>query len=481
MRRCLYIIMSLLVGQICSAEQLTVERLVAGANQARNSIKSGEMRIEVTIDNPSQKSQKEIQAWLAAEKNRILEHYSGPQRSELRQELIDSLPFQAKLFFGPYKEVEESNIAFQVFDEDPVFYPEVLQYKITQIDRRPIDMYSEEAKHLSGGYYKIIAYDGRTQVYEAISEFPMESVSYAEGEKYGGFLNFQLHGRSLNQIPSNAKVVGREIIEEADCYVLEFQAKVYGSDVAIKVWVDPQKQFCVRREERRNSGQTPVKWQLEYQRFKKHGEVWFPSMSQWILSIDGKVDMTKTMDYKEVQFNLDFPPNFFVVNAQSHLSQGLRLRPDSQVPIGDSGKLKDESPEPDLLENKKALLLSCGPNSLLHICKLLKVDTSFDELASLSGFDTDVGTTMLGLLQAAEFKNLNPKGIKSDIAQLEKVPMPAIAYVSGNHFLVFEEVVPDGVLISDPADKYDYLSIVQGIIGDLERGTANLRLSTGTS
>ena len=37
--------------------------------------------------------------------------------------------------------------------------------------------------------------------------------------------------------------------------------------------------------------------------------------------------------------------------------------------------------------------------------------------------------------------------------------MPAIAYVKGNHFLVFEEVVSDGVLISDPADKYDrYLS-----------------------
>lgn len=37
--------------------------------------------------------------------------------------------------------------------------------------------------------------------------------------------------------------------------------------------------------------------------------------------------------------------------------------------------------------------------------------------------------------------------------------MPTIAYVGGNHFLVFEEVTPDGVLIADPADKYDrYLS-----------------------
>lgn len=457
MCRCLCIITFLLASQVCSAEELTIAQLIAGANQSRNSIKSGEMRIIATIeDNTLKKSQEEIQAWIEEEKKEILKHVPA-EMTELRQRAIDSLPFQAKQFLSEYREIEESNVAFQIFDEDSVYYSKAFQYKTTQIDRRLMDMYSEEAKHLKGGYFKVITYDGQTQVYEAISEFPRSSVSFANEVKYGGFLNFQLHGRSLNRIPSNAKVVGRETIEEADCYVLEFQAEVYKTDVDVKVWVDPQKQFCVRREERLENGQTPVLWEKVYEKFKNHGEVWFPSMSQWTLKVDGKVNMVNTMRFKEVQFNLDFPADFFEVNSQPYLNQGLRLRPDSQVSLGRSGQqFRDESPKPDPLQSDEKLLLSCGPNSLLRICELLKVDASFDELASLSGFNSNVGTTMLGLLQAAEFKHLNPKGIKANVKRLNKVPMPAIAYVRGNHFLVFEKATPNGVLIFDPAKKYDH-------------------------
>ena len=91
----------------------------------------------------------------------------------------------------------------------------------------------------------------------------------------------------------------------------------------------------------------------------------------------------------------------------------------------------------------------------------MKVSADFDELAQLSRFHPDRGTTMLGLRDAAKYKELNPKGIQANIEWLKKgkVSMPAIAYVGGNHFLVFEEVISDGVLISDPADKYEhYLS-----------------------
>lgn len=91
----------------------------------------------------------------------------------------------------------------------------------------------------------------------------------------------------------------------------------------------------------------------------------------------------------------------------------------------------------------------------------MKVSADFDELAQLSRFDPNQGTTLLGLRDAAKYKGLNPKGIQANLKLLkkDKVPLPAIAYVGGNHFLVFEEVISDGVLISDPADKYEhYLS-----------------------
>ncbi|MYB95975.1 DUF1573 domain-containing protein [Candidatus Poribacteria bacterium] len=94
---------------------------------------------------------------------------------------------------------------------------------------------------------------------------------------------------------------------------------------------------------------------------------------------------------------------------------------------------------------------------MLRICELLKIETSIDELIKLTGFNPDRGTTMLGLKQAATFKNIGPTGVKASVALLKKkkVPLPAIAYVEGNHFLVFEAVNKNGVEISDPAQKYN--------------------------
>jgi len=465
------IVVFFLVSKVCLSEGLTIEQLIAGANHARSSITSGEMRLIVTIDTAAKKSPEESQAWIEEQKKRYLKDYLARDASDPKkmQEAIDSFSFLAKRFHGEYREIEESNVAFRIFDQDSLFYPEAFQYKMTQIDRREMDMYSKEAKYTQGGYFRIITYDGQTQSYEAVSEYPLPSLSFANKRKYAGFLYFELHGRSLNRIPSDAKLVGRETIAGADCYVLEFQPEKEGKTKAslVRVWVDAQKQFCILKEERLEKGQTEKgqtwsqTWEMVYGNFQKYGEIWFPSITQWTLKSEGKVNLAKTFAFKEVQFNLDFPPDFFQVKPQSHLNQGLRLHPDSQVPVGNSGRLssKDKSPSRDKPRSEQALILSCGPNSLLHVCKLLKVDTSFDELARISNFNQDVGTTMLALLQAAKYKHLNPKGIKANVKSLKKVPMPAIAYVKGNHFLVFEKAVSDGVLIFDPAEKYDhYLS-----------------------
>ena len=101
-----------LVSQLCQAYELTIEQLIAGANQARNSVKSGEMRLIGTIDTTAKKSPEEIQAGIQEKKELYLKMYSGASA----QGLIDTLPFQAKRFFGEYREIEESNVACQVCD-----------------------------------------------------------------------------------------------------------------------------------------------------------------------------------------------------------------------------------------------------------------------------------------------------------------------------------------------------------------------------
>ena len=107
--------------------------------------------------------------------------------------------------------------------------------------------------------------------------------------------------------------------------------------------------------------------------------------------------------------------------------------------------------------DSEELLLLCGPQSLLRICEILNITTNLNELKKLTQFTPTRGTTMLGLKDAATYKGLAPIGVKATLKLLkkEKVPLPAIAYVDENHFLVFEAVTQSGIKISDSAHKYN--------------------------
>ena len=459
MFRIFCIIGFVLISQLCQSEEFTTKHLIAGVNQARNEIQSGEMRIIITFDYEAKKAPEEIQAMREAERQRILKEYSMPHQKEIREEELEEVPFST-WWYEKRQEVEESNIAFQIFDRDPVRYPKTFQYKMNQIDRLKVDLFSETAKYTTAGDYHIITYDGKTQAYEALDEFPYHSVAFANRSKHRSFLYFELYGRSSYRVPSDATLVGREMIAGIDCYVLKFRpeadARGLPSKPTVKIWIDARKGFCILKAEHHDDDD---RWTMIYENFQKYGEIWFPTVSRHIHRWpEGKLDRINTYVVKEAQFNLDFPPGFFQVNPKSYLNQGLAPRPDSER-LGsapDPSSTKDKAPN-----NPDPLLLTCGPNSLLRICELLKVNTNFDKLAQLSHFHPDRGTTMLGLRDAARYKGLNPKGIQTNLKLLKKgkVPMPAIAYVGGNHFLVFEEVTSEGVLISDPANKYDrYLS-----------------------
>ncbi len=441
------------MSRLCLSNELTREQLIIGVNHVRTQIRSGEMRAIVTTNSSPQKSSQEIQEWIKQQKiihEESLRRYSGPDKSEIEQQLPKQILWESEIY-AQRQEVEESNVAFQIFDDDFVSSPKAYQYKMTVIDRREIDLYSEKAKYIGAGYFNILAYDSHTQILE---ELLYPQFSFFDSDYYTGFLNFTLHGRSSNYVPVDAKEIGREMIGGVECYLLEFQAEK--GDI-IRIWVDVHKNFCIRKEEHRKDSQSHPLWKALYKDFQKFGDLWYPMDSHLTRNNnDGTPKYITTIIVKDTTFNVGFPVNFFQASQQFYFNMpGLVSSPFSEI----TSQIQESDASvifprigPD------TFLLTCGPNSLLRICKLLKVNTNFEELAQLSRFQPDRGTTMLGLRDAAKYKGLNPKGIQANIELLkkDKVPMPAIAYVGGNHFLVFEEVVSDGVLISDPAEKYDY-------------------------
>ena len=151
------------ISQLSQSAEFTVKQLTAGVNQARSQIENGEMRIIITFDYEAKKTSEEIQALRQEEKQRILNEYSMPHQKAIREEELKEVPFYAN-WYEKRQVIEESNVAFQIFDRDSLHYPKIFQYKMNQIDRLKVNLFAEEAKYTAAGDYHIIAYDGRTKV-----------------------------------------------------------------------------------------------------------------------------------------------------------------------------------------------------------------------------------------------------------------------------------------------------------------------------
>lgn len=455
------------MSALCFSKNLTLDELIHGVNLTRNRIRSGEVRAIVTVEYAAEKSPAEIKAWMQKEREQTLKDFARDGKTELERQLR-TIPFAAEEYSG-YQTIEESNFAFQIFDQDIASFPKVYQYKMTRLDLTESDLYSERAHYFWAGFLEILTYDGQTEALERVEALtPRSSFELFDSHKNAGFLHFELYGCPARRVPVNARLVGKETIAGAECYILEFQGSEENADLGIfnfvRIWVDVEKNFCIRKEEFRQDRQSVVFWENRYEHFQKLGDIWFPTaIRKTHNKPDGTPMRTTTVLVKEAVFNIGFPEIFFQVNRQFYFNHPrLRIAPFSEIISPEFGHVEEsELPINGTLPESDILLLTCGPNSLLRICELLKVNTNFDELAQLSRFHPDHGTTMLGLRDAAKYKGLTPKGIQANLKLLKKgkVPMPTIAYVGGNHFLVFEEVVSDGVLVSDPANKYDrYLS-----------------------
>jgi ATP-binding cassette, subfamily B, bacterial CvaB/MchF/RaxB len=63
----------------------------------------------------------------------------------------------------------------------------------------------------------------------------------------------------------------------------------------------------------------------------------------------------------------------------------------------------------------------------------------------------DNGVNLLEIKQALQQYGFSPKGYKTVIGELGLLPVPMIAHVSGNHFVVIEEVNAKDMVIIDPS------------------------------
>lgn len=442
-----FVLLFVYISSLCYAADLSVETLIRGVNQARLTIQSGELHAETITEHSATKTEAEIVEWIKTEKERELKNFHlGIDVKQYENDfLIPRLNADAERFRQHTKQ-ELTTALFHVLEMDNATRPRQYQYKLTKTEspRSPLDSMSDRFKP-SDTFY-LLTYDMQIQVKELIGNIihAVQHFSFFDTDRHYGYFHFSLFGRSLFHVPSDAKLVGKETIDGAECYTISFITS--DNRRKIHIGIDPAKDFCVRRIDfyPLQAAKTPFA-RITYNKFRKVGDFWFPHVSvDTNYKRDSTIRSRSTTEVIDVILNVDFPKDLFEIDKKHY---GLP----------DTGRAPDQGASPANATGEfDTSLLLCGPQSLSRICELLKVNTNLSELKKLSGFTPDRGTTMLGLKKAATYKYLAPAGVKASVELLKrkKVPLPAIAYVNNSHFLVFEDVSKVGVKITDPAQKY---------------------------
>ncbi len=438
------------------ADDLSLVELLRGVNQARLEIENGEVQYIFHYNYAAQKSEAEIAAWIQTEKQRELNEFtSDPFFPDVGLKefeegyLIPNLNYWASRE-GSWTEVQKVSMAFQILASDETSFPKLYKYKMTIEESPGITLESQAAHFPQPGLFYLLSYDTQLQIKEDIGNvvFSIPSVQTWGSNYHAGFHHLWVFGRSGSYVPHSAKYLGKEQVDGKACYVLAFKRE---DGMHRQIWIDPEKAFCIRRAEtRENPDSLVVKDIVEYKKFQRFGDAWYPTVIQFTLyEKTGSIRSSYGFKIISAEFNVNFPKDFFTIEGNFYGGYGQRVRDMDAPRFG-------QSPARPQTEAENLLLL-CGPQSLLRICELLSVKSSLNELKKLSGFDPNRGTTLLGLKEAATYKGLAPKGVRASLALLKnkKVPLPAIAYVDGHHFLIFESVNKAGVHISDPAQRYN--------------------------
>jgi ABC-type bacteriocin transporter len=103
---------------------------------------------------------------------------------------------------------------------------------------------------------------------------------------------------------------------------------------------------------------------------------------------------------------------------------------------------------------KQRDLTDCGAACLASVAKFYGLDLSIAWIRQKAGTDRK-GTSVLGLVRAAESFGFEARGVKGSYECLGSVPLPAIAHVctQGNdHYVVISSLAGHGLKVMDPGD-----------------------------
>lgn len=97
----------------------------------------------------------------------------------------------------------------------------------------------------------------------------------------------------------------------------------------------------------------------------------------------------------------------------------------------------------------------CGPLALLSVSQKYGMKASLAELRAAGGTTSEKGTSMQGMTRAALKAGWKSEGVQANREALPDLPLPAIAWADGNHYLAVLEMRGRGesgtALIQDPS------------------------------
>lgn len=324
---------------LCDAKELTTDALILGLNHADLTIQNGEVRAIVTVKRAAQKTEKEIEVWKQAERERDLERFRPHSLfpdiglKEFEEEYVAPLlEFQANRLRG-YTEIYHLTCLFRLLSRDPLLY----QYKLTQQEVEGLSLDSHHALRLQERTFLLIAHDSKKQVKQTIGNAVISTVPHQSVRFFGTDLeyfciwNFFSLGRSGISVPPETKYIGEEHVESTRCHILEFKSKYKRS---YRLWVEiADKNFSVRKAEIRKSPDAPLGFgyngeRLVYKQFEQFGDVWLPKVSEITrYKKDGTFRTKIRIEIITAQFNVAFPENFFDIDRDFYYQLHRRGRP----------------------------------------------------------------------------------------------------------------------------------------------------------
>ena len=409
-----------LYSGICRAEELKPAEVVEILNLARQSIKSGELRVIYFETKPhSEKAKENIETVIARIDRQI------PLRSKAE--------IHAYLRKNKREIQEERTIFWQVnagSSELGINY-----YKYIGSDRKSIYPLSDVGRFIHGGYFKITTFNGELAAQERESPFGPMSIRL-DNILTEEIPPFHLFGSSLKYIPSDAQVyLTRKTINGESLYEVQFPIEIGKRFNVVagvcKLLINPSEGFIVLKEEHFVDGN--MVFSVDYDNFHIESSISYPTKinMKWYRHVTGSYKHVK-FAVKDMVFNVEFPHDFFQVERRVHPDQEFNSI-STITPNTESSRQKQPT-------QQTSSLPMCGPLSLQFVFEQFRVKTDINELLILTDYKEDIGTSMMGLYNAAWQKKLNPEGILIQSKNLADIKLPAIAHIDKNHFIVVTSV-----------------------------------------